>query len=117
MKEEAPIIEKEQGIEWLMKPLRQLLECEALIPAGRTQEAWTETSWHVFVEWKEPDIDAEGRILKWNTFDASGPLNPLFIKWARTHYLFWLDKAFVPLRITKIIDLKEGEMDKPRRSW
>ena len=66
-------------------------------------------------------MDEEGNVdLKrgeWTKFDATGPLNRLFIDWARKHYDYWIDKAGVFLKISKVAYLDEKGLRSAKRAW
>ena len=100
----SPTPEKQEDAEWLMAPLRELVQCKIF-----------DGGWHyVTVAWTEPGIREDGQISLAESdskrFTATGKLNEQFITWASQHYQYWTPKALVPLDVVRIELPKEGQI-------
>lgn len=109
--EKAPDIESQIKIQ--MQPLRELVNCEVFLPAIDN------TPWQVEITWQEPELDENDQLLlgNWIKFSAQGPLNQRFLDWAEKQYRYWIHKARVSLRVTKIEFLPETEGRRQASYW
>lgn len=91
-----PEISKEQRIENIIRPLRQLAATESFRFLGDKRE----TPYYVTVQWSEPRDNDVGK--GWQQFTGTGRLNADFLTWAENHYRHWIDRGHVPLKVIKV---------------
>ncbi|MDP3770584.1 MAG: hypothetical protein U1A25_00305 [Candidatus Sungbacteria bacterium] len=89
----------QKKIEWLMKPLRQLLECEVF----KIRNTDDSTNWIIAIHFSEPRGDGQ-----WQKFNCRGPLNKRFLAWAEEQCLYWVDRAHVPINVREITYVSGG---------
>jgi len=96
----------EAKIESMMTPLRELLDVEVF--KGQ--------NWFVSMEYKEPQFTEDGSIREWKLRTGYGRLNVSFLQRAEEIYRYWIPKAHIHVRVTKV-EWKGSSVEYQNLNW